>query len=115
MTAPRASRPVEHYGRRRSTGSRCPFPSAVRVGDMLYFSGQIGLGADGKLPDGIEAQTRQTLDNIGATLKRAGLGYGDVFHCTAILSRHEALAGVQQGLCDLFPGRQAAGAQRVRR
>ena len=51
--------------------------------------GQIGIGADGKLPDGIEAQTRQALENIGAVLKRAGLGFGDVFHCTVMLARHE--------------------------
>ena len=36
---------------------------------MLYLSGQIGIGADGKLPEGIEAQTKQALDNIGAILK----------------------------------------------
>jgi 2-iminobutanoate/2-iminopropanoate deaminase len=58
----------------------------VRVGDILYLSGQIGIGADGKLPDGIEAQTKQAMDNIGAVLKHAGLGYGDVFHCTAFLA-----------------------------
>ena len=70
---------------------------------MLYLSGQIGIGPDGKLPEGIEAQTKQTLDNIGAILKRAGLGYDDVFHCTAMLADMKRLAGVQQGLCDLFP------------
>ena len=48
-------------------------PSAVRVGDILYLSGQLGIGPDGKLPDGIEAQTKQALDNIGAILKRADL------------------------------------------
>ena len=37
------------------------------------------------MPDGIEAQTRQTMDNIGAILKRAGLGYDDIFKCTAML------------------------------
>ena len=63
-----------------------PFSSAVRVGDVLYLAGQLGIGADGKLPDGIDAQTKQALENIGAVLKRAGLGYKDVFHCTAMLS-----------------------------
>ena len=53
---------------------------------MLYLSGQLGIGPDGKLPDGIEAQTKLALDNIGAILKRAGLGHGDVFHCTAMLA-----------------------------
>jgi 2-iminobutanoate/2-iminopropanoate deaminase len=77
---------IEHYGQPTLNGQPLPFSEAVRVGDILYLSGQLGRGPDGKLPDGIEAQTRQTLENIGATLKRAGLGYGDVFHCTAMLS-----------------------------
>lgn len=77
---------VEHYGRPALNGQPLPFSDAVRVGDTLYLSGQLGLGADGKLPDGIDAQTKQALDNVGAILKRAGLGYGDIFHCTAMLS-----------------------------
>jgi enamine deaminase RidA (YjgF/YER057c/UK114 family) len=52
---------------------------------VLYLSGQLGI-VDGKLPEGIEAQTKAALDNIGAILKRAGLGYKDVFHCTAMLA-----------------------------
>jgi 2-iminobutanoate/2-iminopropanoate deaminase len=77
---------VEHFGRPNLNGQPLPFSDAVRVGDTLYLSGQLGIGADSKLPDGIEAQTKQALENIGAILKRAGLGYGDVFHCTAMLA-----------------------------
>ena len=77
---------VEHLGRPNLNGQALPFSDAVRVGDVLWLSGQLGIGADGKLPDGIEAQTKLALDNIGAILKRVGLGYGDVFHCTAMLS-----------------------------
>lgn len=77
---------VEHYGRPVLNGQPLPFSDAVRVGDVLYLSGQLGIGMDGKLPDGIEAQTKHALDNVGAILKRAGLGYEDVFHCTAMLS-----------------------------
>ena len=76
---------VQHYGRPVLNGQPLPFSDAVRVGDVLYMSGQLGL-VDGKLPDGIAAQTRATLDNIGAILKRAGLKYTDVFHCTVMLS-----------------------------
>ncbi|MEO7276554.1 MAG: RidA family protein [Sphingomicrobium sp.] len=76
---------VEHFGRPVLNGQPLPFSDSVRVGDTLYLSGQLGL-VDGKLPDGIEAQTRGALDNIGAILKRAGASYGDVFHCTAMLS-----------------------------
>jgi len=89
MTSPAdaQTRPaVEHLGRPNYNGQPLPFSDAVRVGDVLYLSGQLGVGADGKLPDGIEAQTKLALDNAGAILKRAGLGYEDVFHCTAMLS-----------------------------
>lgn len=90
MTSPAdAAQPrpmVEHFGRPMLNGQPLPFSDAVRVGDTLYLSGQLGIGADGKLPAGIDAQTKQALDNIGAVLKRAGLGYADVFHCTAMLS-----------------------------
>lgn len=85
MAAPERAA-VEHFGRSALNGQPLPFSEAVRVGDVLYLSGQIGLGPDGKLPDGIEAQTKFAMENIGAILKRAGLGYGDVFHCTAFLS-----------------------------
>jgi reactive intermediate/imine deaminase len=77
---------VEHFGNPALNGKPLPFSEAVRVGDVLYLSGQIGIGADGKLPDGIEAQTKQAMENIGAVLKRAGLTYADVFHCTAFLA-----------------------------
>jgi 2-iminobutanoate/2-iminopropanoate deaminase len=77
---------VQHYGQPTLNGQPLPFSEAVRVGDVLYLSGQLGRGPDGKLPEGIEAQTKQALENIGATLKLAGLGYSDVFHCTAMLS-----------------------------
>jgi reactive intermediate/imine deaminase len=76
---------VEHFGRPTLNGQALPFSDAVRVGDTLYLSGQLGL-VDGKLADGIEAQTKAVLDNIGAILKRTGVGYGDVFHCTAMLA-----------------------------
>ena len=83
ISAPRPA--VEHYGRPALNGQALPFSDAVRVGDTLYLSGQLGL-VDGKLPDGIEAQTKAALNNVGAILKRAGADYGDVVHCTAMLS-----------------------------
>ena len=89
MSSPADAQPrpaVEHFGNPALNGKPLPFSEAVRVGDVLYLSGQIGIGADGKLPDGIQAQTRQAMDNIGAVLKRAGLTYADVFHCTAFLA-----------------------------
>jgi reactive intermediate/imine deaminase len=83
--AQRGRPPVEHYGAPQLGGQPLPFSNAVRVGDVLYLSGQIGIGPNGRLPDGIEAQTRQTMENIGAILRSAGRGWADVFHCTAML------------------------------
>src|SRR5215218_11504292 len=70
----------------RAGGFKLPFSSAVRVGDVLYLSGQIGAREDGSVPDGIEAQSRQVMVNVGAVLAEAGLGFGDVFHCLVMLA-----------------------------
>src|SRR3982750_1359505 len=76
---------VEYYGKPMLNGQRLPFSRAVRVGDILYLSGAIGRGSDGKPPEGIEAQTKATMEDIGETLKLAGLGYDRIFHCTVFL------------------------------
>lgn len=78
--------PVQHYGNPTLNGQPLPFSRAVRVGDILYLSGAIGRGPDGKPPEGIEAQTKATLDDIGETLKLAGLDHSAIFHCTAFLA-----------------------------
>ena len=81
-----ADRPaVEHIGKPMLGEQRLPFSSAVRVGDLLFLSGQIGNTSDGKLPAGIEAQARQAMENIGAVLKGQGLGFGDLVKCTVML------------------------------
>jgi 2-iminobutanoate/2-iminopropanoate deaminase len=70
----------------RAGGFALPFSAAVRAGDVLYLSGQIGARPDGSLPEGIEAQARQVMANVGAVLAEAGLGFGDVFHCLVMLA-----------------------------
>jgi reactive intermediate/imine deaminase len=52
----------------------------------LFLSGQIGVGPDGKLPESFDGQAKQTMENIGATLKGRGLGWGDVFKCTVFIA-----------------------------
>ena len=66
-------------------GPGSPFSTATRVGDVVYLSGQIGVRPDGKLSEGFEAQAKQTMENVGAGLKRVGLGWGDVFKCTVMI------------------------------
>lgn len=76
---------IERIGEPMLDGQRLPFSSAVRAADTVYLSGEIGRRPDGTLPDGIAAQARQTMDNIAAALKSAGLGWGDVVKCTVML------------------------------
>lgn len=63
-----------------------PFSKAVAVDGVLYLSGEIGTGPDGKLVQGFDAQVRQTMDNIVVTLAREGLTTDDVFKCTVYLA-----------------------------
>lgn len=64
-----------------------PFSSAVRVGGLLFLAGQIGTDSTGQLVGGgIEAETRQTLENIRAALARAGASMDQVVKCTAMLA-----------------------------
>ncbi len=65
-----------------------PFSDAVRVGDVMYFSGALG-NVPGKMelvPGGIEAETRQMFDNIARSLEQNGLSFDDVFKCQVFLA-----------------------------
>ena len=65
-----------------------PFSSAVRVGDVLYLSGQLGADDSGKgvVPGGIEPETRQMFARIGKTLNQHGLTFDNVFKCQVFLA-----------------------------
>ena len=98
--------PVERIGEPSVNGQRLPFSSAVRVGDMLYLSGAIGTKPDGSLPAGIDAQTRQTMDNIGDVLKGQGLGFGDLVKCTVMLDNMADWPAFNQAYVTYFPDRK---------
>lgn len=84
MAAAASAAPVEHYGRPALEGQALPFSDAVRVGDMLYLSGQLGL-VDGKVPADFAVEAEQVMDNIGAILKARGLTHDDLVKCTVML------------------------------
>ena len=68
--------------------AKLPFSQAVRLGDTLYLSGAIGNIA-GKMelaPGGIEAESRQMMENIGTVLKQAGLGFEQVVKAVVYLA-----------------------------
>jgi 2-iminobutanoate/2-iminopropanoate deaminase len=64
-----------------------PYSQAVKVGSMVYTSGQIGLNPDGSgMADGLEAQAHQVLKNLSAVLEAAGSSLGNVVKTTVFLS-----------------------------
>jgi len=64
-----------------------PFSEAVRVGNMLYLSGQIGVDKTMKLVSGgIVGETKQTMDNIKSTLERYGSSLEHVIKVTVMLA-----------------------------
>ena len=63
-----------------------PYSQAVLVGNLLILSGQLGLDPiTGILPEGVEAQTKQSLENIRAILTEAGLSLTDVVKTTVFI------------------------------
>ncbi len=64
-----------------------PYSQAVKVGNMLYLSGQIAIDpATGQfVPGGITEQTQQVLKNSSAVLKAAGFSMNDVVQCQVFL------------------------------
>lgn len=79
---------MEFYSSPEGKAARLPFSDAVRVGEVLYLSGALG-NVPGKMelvPGGLEAETRQTMENIGRVLRAQGLIFDDVFKCTVMLA-----------------------------
>ena len=97
------------------TRNGLPFSKAIRAGDMVYLSGMIGAGADGKLIPGFDAQAKQTMDNIAAILKSQGLTMSNVVKCTVMLhdmANYNAFNNIYKTYFskDHYPARSAFGA-----
>ena len=91
-----------------------PFSEAVRVGDVLYLSGQLGTDSTGRLvPGGIGPETRQALTNIAAVLARHGSSMDRVVKCTVMLADIGEWAAMNEVYVEFFrahlPARSAFG------
>jgi enamine deaminase RidA (YjgF/YER057c/UK114 family) len=58
------------------------YSAAIRSGDLLFVSGQVGSRADGSPEPGLEAQVKRAFENLAATLAAAGCGLADVLDVT---------------------------------
>ena len=84
IAVPASAKPPEYFG----SDLGLPFSEAVQVGDMLFLAGQIGAapGTMAVVPGGIDAEAKQAMDNVGAVLKRRGLGFDSLVKCTVMLA-----------------------------
>lgn len=80
-----------------------PYCHAKLAGNTLYCSGQLGLiPATGELAQGVEAQARQALDNLGVILREAGMDYADVVKTTVFLANIHDFAAINAIYADYF-------------
>jgi len=93
---------------------KSPFAEVVRVENILYLSGQLGLTHTGKLaPGGIAEETRQALENIKTTLERYGSSLNHVVKVTVMLAdigEWSTMNKIYMGYFpDHYPARSAFG------
>ena len=95
-----------------------PYSQAIRAGKMLFTSGQLGLVPEtGALPEGIQAQTEQSLKNLGAILEEAGYEKTDVVKTTVYIKDMNDFAAVNRLYAEFFgdhkPARSCVEAARL--
>ena len=86
-----------------------PYSYGVRVGDSVFLSGQLGRHPEtAVMPDGIEAQTRQALENIAGILAADGLGLQHLVKCHVYLASMDDYAGMNKVYGSFFTDRVPA-------
>ena len=63
-----------------------PYSPGIMAGDFLYVSGQGARDRDGRLPETVEAQIRQTLENVKTIVEAAGQTMAHVVYCQVYLA-----------------------------
>ena len=79
---------VEFLNSGKVLPTNLPFSEAVRVGNTLYLSGQIGIvpGTMKLVPGGLKEEARQTMANIKTSLEAHGYSMSDIVKCTVMLA-----------------------------
>ena len=86
-----------------------PYSQAVELNGTLFISGQLPADPQtGKFPEGIEEQTRRSLDNLGYILEEAGLGFDDVVKTTVLLDDIANFGAMNAVYAEYFKGDKPA-------
>ena len=75
-----------------------PYNQAIRVGELVFVAGQLGLrpGESTMVGDSITEQTEQALTNLGAILEEAGSGLDRLVKTTVFLTNLDDFAGMNE-------------------
>ncbi|XTB06559.1 RidA family protein [Treponema denticola] len=96
-----------------------PYSQGIRANGFVFTSGQIPLDpATGAFPEGIKAQTRQSLLNVKAILEQAGTSIDKVIKTTVFLSDMNNFAAMNEVYAEIFgssnhPSRSAVQVARL--
>jgi 2-iminobutanoate/2-iminopropanoate deaminase len=89
----------------RAPAALGPYSQAVRVGNLLFTSGQVALTPDGAMVEGdVRAQTTQVMENLRAVLEAAGTGFEHVVKSTCFLRDMNDFAAFNEVYGGFFPG-----------
>jgi 2-iminobutanoate/2-iminopropanoate deaminase len=82
-----------------------PYSPGACGGNMVYTAGQVAWGSDGNVVGigDIEAQTRQTLSNVGAVLTEGGASWDDVLKCNVYLKDMKDFQKMNDIFAEIFP------------
>lgn len=88
----------------KAPGAIGPYSQAINTGSLIFVSGQLPLDpATGAFPDGIAAQTRQSLTNAKNILESAGSGMDKVVKTTVFLSDMGNFGAMNEVYGTFFP------------
>ena len=83
---PSIAKEIEHYSSAEALKKDYPFSQAVRVENILYISGIVAQGTDGKIiKGGIIEESHFVLKSMGEILAHFDLGYEDIFKCLVMI------------------------------
>ncbi len=89
----------------KAPGAIGPYSQAIEASGMVFVSGQLPIDATtGEMPEGIEAQTRQSLENMKHILAEAGLTMANVVKTTVLLHDMSLFAGMNGVYASYFDG-----------
>ena len=91
------------------------YSQAVRLGDVVYVSGQLGLRQDGSAPETFQEQVRQALDNVAAVLEAAGSALALVAKVNIFITDFSRLREMNEVYPAYFPHRPAKTTVQVAR